>query len=160
MKNGIVDVGGGLRGIYAAGVLDYCMDQNIRFDLGKPYYDGALGDPVPVEKAFQLGCDRVVVILTKPEHELRSPERDEKLAVHIRKKYPFAAEKLCLRAQQYNESVAHAKEYARQGKVLIVSPDDTCGIDTLKKDKESLKRLYEKGYKDGQKIEKFCYIGA
>ena len=27
MKIGIVDVGGGLRGIYAAGVLDYCMDQ-------------------------------------------------------------------------------------------------------------------------------------
>lgn len=279
MKNGIVDVGGGLRGIYAAGVLDYCMDQNIRFDLGigvsagsanlasygagqrgrnyqfyteyafrkeymslgnfifkksfvdmdyvygtlsnadgenpldypalrdnpmeflvvatdaltgqakyfdkrdiqqddynimkasssipfvckpytvqgKPYYDGALGDPVPVEKAFQLGCDRVVVILTKPEHELRSPGKDEKLAVHIRKKYPSAAEKLCLRAQHYNESVAIAKEYAGQGKVLIVSPDDTCGVDTLKKDKESLKRLYEKGYKDGQKIEGFLY---
>ena len=279
MKNGIVDVGGGLRGIYAAGVLDYCMDKNIRFDLGigvsagsanlasyvagqrgrnyqfyteyafrkeymslgnfifkksfvdmdyvygtlsnadgenpldypalrdnpmeffvvatdaltgqakyfdkrdiqqddynimkasssipfvckpytvqgKPYYDGALGDPVPVEKAFQLGCDRVVVILTKPEHELRSPGKDEKLAVHIRKKYPSAAEKLCLRAQHYNESVALAKEYAGQGKVLIVSPDDTCGVDTLKKDKESLKRLYEKGYKDGQKIEGFLY---
>ena len=186
MKIGIVDVGGGLRGIYAAGVLDYCMDQGIHFDLGigvsagsanlasygagqrgrnyqfyteyafrkqymslsnfmerksyvdldyvygtlscadgenpldyaalrdnpmafyvvateaetgqaryfdkshihqddysimkascaipfvcKPYtvggtayYDGALSDPVPVEKAFQLGCDRVVLILT------------------------------------------------------------------------------------------------
>ena len=34
MKLGIVDVGGGLRGIYAAGVLDYCMDQKIHFDLG------------------------------------------------------------------------------------------------------------------------------
>ncbi len=34
MKTGIVDVGGGLRGIYAAGVLDYCMEQGIRFDLG------------------------------------------------------------------------------------------------------------------------------
>ena len=34
MKIGIVDVGGGLRGIYAAGVLDYCMDQGIRFDVG------------------------------------------------------------------------------------------------------------------------------
>lgn len=124
---------------------------------GKSYYDGALGDPVPVEKAFQLGCDRVVVILTKPEHELRSPLKDEKLAVHIRKKYPSAAEKLCLRAQQYNESVALAKEYAGQGKVLIVSPDDTCGVDTLKKDRESLKCLYEKGYKDGQKIEEFLY---
>lgn len=33
-KIGIVDVGGGYRGVYAAGVLDYCMEQNITFDLG------------------------------------------------------------------------------------------------------------------------------
>ena len=32
MKIGVVDVGGGLRGIYAAGVFDYCMDENIKFD--------------------------------------------------------------------------------------------------------------------------------
>ncbi len=31
---GVVDIGGGLRGIYAAGVLDYCMDEGISFDLG------------------------------------------------------------------------------------------------------------------------------
>lgn len=274
MKIGVVDVGGGLRGIYAVGVLDYCMDQGIRFDMGigvsagsanlasyaagqrgrnyqfyteyafrkqymslgnfitkksyvdmdyvygtlcrsdgenpldypvlrdnpmefyvvatdaltgepkyfdkgdirqddysvmkassaipfvcKPYvvqgvayYDGALGDPVPVEKAFQLGCDRVVLILTKPESVLRNPKKDEKLAAGIRKKYPAAAEKLCKRAQHYNESVALAQEYARQGKVLIIAPDDTCGVDTLKKDKNSLQRLYDKGYMDGKKI--------
>lgn len=56
------------------------------------------------------------------------------------------------RAQKYNESVALAKEYAGQGKVLIVAPDDTCGVDTLKKDKESMQRLFEKGYGDGEKI--------
>ena len=280
MKTGIVDVGGGLRGIYAAGVLDYCMDQGIRFDVGIgvsagsanlasytagqkgrnyqfyteyafrkqymslgnfirkksyvdmdyvygmlsdsggenpldypalrdnpmelyvvateaetgqpryfdktdirqddysimkasssipfvckpyivqgiPYFDGALGDPVPIEKAFRLGCDRVVVILTKPEKELRTSGKDEKLAVGIRKKYPAAAEKLCRRAQRYNESVALAQDYARQGKAVIVSPDDTCGVDTLKKDKESLHRLYEKGYKDGRKIRDYLCI--
>ena len=33
MKIGVVDVGGGLRGIYAAGVLDYCMDQKpVRYE--------------------------------------------------------------------------------------------------------------------------------
>ena len=274
VKTGIVDVGGGFRGIYAAGVMDYCMEHDIRFDLGigvsagsanlasyaagqigrnyrfyteyafrrqymgignfilkhsfidmdyvygtlcradgeypldypslrdnpmefyvvaadaltgevryfdkgdlrqddydifkassaipfvckpyevkgVPYYDGALGDPVPVEKAFQLGCDRVVVILTKPEHELRNPQRDQKVAAHIRKKYPAAAEKLCQRAVRYNKSVALAQEYAKQGRVLIVSPDDTCGVDTLKRDKAALHRLYEKGYRDGEKI--------
>ena len=188
-KTAIVDVGGGMRGIYAAGVLDYCMDNGIRFDLGigvsagsanlasfsarqarrnlkfyseyalrkeymgienflkkhsfidmdyvygtlsnsdgeypldyaammknpmqvltvathaetgeavyfskedmvmdkyhpykasssipfvckpyvidgVPYYDGALGDPVPIEKAFSMGCDKVVLLLTLPK---------------------------------------------------------------------------------------------
>ncbi len=98
MKIGVVDVGGGLRGIYAAGALDYCMDQGIR------------------------------------------------------KRYPAAAEKLCKRAQRYNECVALAQKYARQGKVQIIAPDETCGVDTLKKDKESLQRLYDKGYLDGKKI--------
>lgn len=32
MKTGIIDVGGGLRGIYAAGVLDYCIKEHISFD--------------------------------------------------------------------------------------------------------------------------------
>lgn len=34
MKIGVVDVGGGFRGIYAVGVLDYCLDNNIKFILG------------------------------------------------------------------------------------------------------------------------------
>ena len=33
MKTGIVDVGGGMRGIFAAGVFDYCMDQGICIHL-------------------------------------------------------------------------------------------------------------------------------
>lgn len=32
MKNGIIDVGGGLRGIYGAGVLDRCLEEGIHFD--------------------------------------------------------------------------------------------------------------------------------
>ena len=277
MKTGIVDVGGGLRGIYAVGILDYCLDKDIKFDLGIgvsagsanlisyaagqrgrnhrfyteyafrkqymsvgnfirtrsyvdmdyvygilsnadgeypldypafrdnpmdfyvvatdaftgeakyfvkndveqdnynimkasssipvvcrpyvvqgiPYYDGALGDPVPVKKAFELGCDRVVLILTRPEHVLRDSKQDEKLAARICTKYPMAAEALCRRAQLYNESVAAAQEYAKQGKVLIVAPDDTCGVNTLSRKKAAIQQLYEKGYKDAKKIEDF-----
>lgn len=32
MKTGIIDVGGGLRGIYGAGVLDRCMEEGVQFD--------------------------------------------------------------------------------------------------------------------------------
>lgn len=277
MKIGIVDVGGGLRGIYAAGVLDYCMDHGIQFDLGigvsagsanitsycahqrgrnyqfytdyafrkeymslenflsqrsyvdldyvystlscgdgenpldyaalrdnpmeyyvvateaetglpkyfdksdirqddynimkassaipficRPYsvggtayYDGALSDPVPVEKAFQLGCDRVVLLLTRPENYLRNSRKDERLATCIRHAYPAAAKSLCQRARRYNESVALARLKARQGKVLVVAPKDTFGVDTLTRDREALDKLYQEGYTDGTAITEF-----
>ncbi len=279
MKTGVIDVGGGFRGIYACGVLDYCLDQNIRFDLGigisagsanlasfiagqrgrnytfyteyglrkqyagvgnfirkksfidmdyvygtlsnhdgeypldyavlkdnpmefivvaadavtgkakyfdkrdicqdnydvfkasssipficqpffiqgTPYYDGALGDPVPVKKAFAMGCDRVVLLLTRPENVLRTPKKDEVLAARIRKKYPNAAKRLRQRAARYNKDVALAQEYAKQGKVLIVAPDDTCGVSTLSRDPADIKRLYDKGYADGAKIKSFLH---
>lgn len=277
MKLGVIDVGGGLRGIYAAGVMDYCMEHNIRFDVGigvsagsaniasyaagqkgrnykfyieysfrkqymglgnfllkksfidldyvygtlsnsggenplnyqalhenpmemyivatdaqtgqakyfdksdikennydilkascaipfvcEPYsvnnisyFDGGLSDPIPLKKALELGCDKVVVVLTKPENTVRNSKTDEKIAALIQKKYPLSAESLCKRARRYNESVELAREYAKQGKVLIVAPDDTCGVDTLQKNKESLQKLYEKGFKDGEKITEY-----
>ena len=60
----------------------------------------------------------------KAENVLRSSENEEKLAALTRKKYPAAAEQLCQRARRYNESVALAQKYAKQGKVLIVAPND------------------------------------
>ncbi len=119
------------------------------------YYDGALGDPVPIEKAFQMGCDKVVLLLTLPEDTVRTSDRDKRLAAGIRKRYPLAARNLERRAQRYNDCVALARSYAKQGKLLIVAPDDTCGVSTLKRDAGALRQLYEKGYRDGAKIAPF-----
>lgn len=33
MKLGVVDVGGGLRGVYAAGIFDFCLTEGIGFDV-------------------------------------------------------------------------------------------------------------------------------
>lgn len=122
---------------------------------GVLYYDGALSDSIPIEKAFQCGCDKVVVILTKPEGTVRNSKADMKFAKRIQKRYPESAEKLRQRAELYNKEVALAVQYRNMGKVLIVAPDDTCGVDTLTRDKEALKRFYYKGYQDAQKITEF-----
>ena len=34
MRTAVVDVGGGLRGVYATGVLDRCLEEGVRFDSG------------------------------------------------------------------------------------------------------------------------------
>ena len=69
--------------------------------------------------------------------------------------YPKAAEQLALRAQHYNEGIALAEQLAAEGKVLIIAPDDTCGVKTLTRDQEALKKLYTKGIRDAQAIEAF-----
>lgn len=122
---------------------------------GVRYFDGALSDPVPVRKAVELGYDRIVLILTRPADRLRSPGKDRVLAGMLRKSYPMAAHNLTFRARRYNDSVAYAKELEKEGRVLILSPDDITGVDTTKRSKEALMRLYGKGFHDANKIEEF-----
>ncbi len=122
---------------------------------GRLYYDGALADPVPVARAFELGCERVVLLLNEPADVPREARMDEKLAKRIEKEYPAAAKRLMERAALYNESMALARRCEQEGRVLIVSPDDVCGVDTLTRDRDALNRLYEKGLHDGAEIETF-----
>ena len=119
---------------------------------GVPYFDGALSDPVPIEKAFSMGCDRVVLLLTKPADSFRKPGKDALLASMIQRRYPVAARQLLLRAQRYNQAVAAAKRYQAAGRALILSPSDTFGVDTLKRDKSALRLLYQAGLQDGCRI--------
>ena len=66
MKTGVVDVGGGFRGIYACGVLDYCMDENIRFDLGMMINETWVADIFPVANhGMRSGFPILVAMLKK-----------------------------------------------------------------------------------------------
>lgn len=122
---------------------------------GVPYYDGGIADPVPLQKAFDDGCDKVVVILTKPIDTVRVPKKDAFPAKILKKKYPKAGEDLALRYKKYNDGVALAKKYEKKGDVLILAPDDLGGMNTLTKDKSAIERLYHKGYRDAKKIRSF-----
>ena len=119
---------------------------------GIAYYDGALAYPVPIQKAFDMGCDRVVLLLTLPLDTKRSQEQDIKLAKRIRRKYPIAADRLEQRALRYMDDINYARRCELTGKLLIVAPDDTCGVSTLCREPEALLRLYDKGRQDGRKI--------
>ena len=127
------------------------VDQPYFMD-GVPYYNGGLADPVPLEKAFALGCDRVAVILTKPVAPEQTGARDKKLAKLLRHRYPAAAKGLALRAERYNQTVRRALKLEQQGTVCIVAPDSTEGMATLTKDKQALEAMYQKGWQDAGKL--------
>jgi predicted patatin/cPLA2 family phospholipase len=122
------------------------------------YFDGGLGDPVPVKYAMENGCDKVVLVLTKPRDCMRASRQDQQFARVMKRRYPQAARNLSLRALRYNKSVRYAQQLEKEGKVLIIAPDNIEGMKTLTKDKSVLMDLYLKGYKDAAEIEAFMNV--
>jgi predicted patatin/cPLA2 family phospholipase len=117
---------------------------------GGLYYDGGMSDPIPVEKALQDGCDKVVVILTRPKDYYRSPEGDVKSARLLRRKHPRAAHALTKRAEVYNQELALCHKLEDEGTVKIIAPDSIGDMKTLSQDVEPIKRLYQKGWHDAE----------
>ena len=122
---------------------------------GRPCFDGGLSDPIPVKKALDSGCDKVVVILTRPRDTYRTPADDRRVVRLIAHRYPRAAEALANRAGLYNMQLDLTKKYEREGKVLIVAPDDIGAMKTLTKDRSAIEALYAKGMRDAFAIEDF-----
>ena len=273
-KIGIVDVGGGLRGIYGAGVLDFCIDNSIRFDCcigvsagganiasfvgkqkgrnyyfyhdysfrkeymgfenaiktgnyinleyiyatlsneggenplnfnevkkyegiinfvatntktGKPkyfsvddmyqdnykvlcasscipvinkpieidgeyYYDGGLSDPIPVNRAFELGCEKVVVVLTRHIDCLKNGKVEKYASKILKSKYPELEKIFNESYKKYNDAVSLIKRYEKEGRCVALYPETSDKINTLSRDAEKLDGLYRMGYDDAQKI--------
>jgi len=119
---------------------------------GKFYFDGALADPVPIQKAFSEGCDRVVLLLSKPMNEPIDYQTDVFLANLIKNQYPASANKLMLRAEKYERSMALANQYAAMNRLLIIAPHETFGVTATKRTKNGLEKLYTHGKEEGKKI--------
>ena len=119
---------------------------------GKKYYDGGFANSLPIDKALEEGCDKVVVILTRPLHIPRKPNRDKVFASLLGLRFKKAAERLASRAKEYNEKVEYVKKLQEEGKVLILSPEEVYGLDTLTRNKEAMMKLYEDGRKAAEKI--------
>ena len=120
------------------------------------------------EKAFEAGCDKVVVILTRPEDYRRIPKNDKIIADLLHPHYPNASLAMRNRSVIYNQQLDECEYLQIQGKVCIVAPDsigkmktlDVAGkvaakMKTLTKDKDSIEALYYKGYEEAKSILNF-----
>lgn len=119
---------------------------------GIPCFDGGASDPVPVRKALFDGCERIILILTRPADEIREAGVDKKAAALLRHRYPLLASALETRYQRYNVGVEIAKHMEKEGKALIIAPDDCSGLKTLTKDTEKIENLYKNGYSKAEAI--------
>lgn len=112
---------------------------------GKSYFDGGLADPIPFEKAFELGCDKVAVIISKPRQFRKSKQKMLCVMKATLGKYPEVYKDISIRHEVYNRQLELALELEKQGKVIILAPEDCYGVDTLTRNLSSLEKLYDEG---------------
>ena len=113
---------------------------------GQPYLDGGIADGIPWRRALDQGCDRVVVVLTRPRNYVRKPDRLMHLMRKKYKQYPNFLAAMEHRAGDYNQSRAELFELERQGKLLVIAPESTLGVSRTERDPEKLRLLWGAGY--------------
>lgn len=117
---------------------------------GIPCLDGGAADAIPYERAFEMGCDRVVVILTRERSYRRTPEKLQPLIDARYKKYPNFCETMRHRAEVYNASRERLFELEREGKVLLLTPKCTQGFSRIERDLDKIQALWQDGYDQGK----------
>lgn len=113
---------------------------------GKPYLDGGAAEAIPYERAFEKGCDRVVVILTRERDYVRTPERLQPLLDLWYRRYPKFCDAMRRRAETYNASLEKLFALEREGKAFLLAPHDTKDFSRTERDVPKIKALYQDGY--------------
>ena len=118
---------------------------------GQPYLDGGCADAIPWKRAFEVGCDRVVVVLTRERDYRKEADPSFRITKNAFRKYPNFVETMRTRAERYNACRDELFELEAQGKVLVIAPEDTLGCSRTEKDMEVVRALWQIGYFAGRR---------
>jgi len=113
---------------------------------GQPYLDGGAADGIPFERALEQGCERVIVVLTKPRDYVRKPDRALKLVERKYRDWPNFCRTMRQRAEIYNSCRERLFQLEREGKILVIAPETTRGVSRTERDVEKLRLLWADGF--------------
>jgi predicted patatin/cPLA2 family phospholipase len=115
--------------------------------IGKKYYlDGGVSDSIPFQRAFEKGCDKVIVVLTRTRDYVKKAEKAGKAASTLYHRYPKLVESLKNRPEAYNQCIKELRRAEKAGKVFVLAPEDMMGVGRTEASAEKLRKLYQQGY--------------
>ncbi len=116
---------------------------------GKHYLDGGLGNSIPCDRAVEQGCDRIIVVLTKPEGT--SPgdySKNMRIIRHMYPQYPNFWRACEQRIENYNKSFEYMRKLEAEGRAIVIRP--TKRISKFETDNKKLRAQYKHGYDAGR----------
>ncbi|MDR2767650.1 MAG: patatin family protein [Treponema sp.] len=116
---------------------------------GHKLLDGAISDPIPLQKAYDEGFRGNVVVLTRPAAYRRKEEFHPPPALFYRR-WPALVKLLKGHTERYNRALELVEAEAAAGRITLIRPSADLGITRVEKSIPRLTAAYELGLSDGR----------
>jgi len=114
------------------------------------YLDGGITDMIPIQEAIKDGCDKFLVITTKPEGYVRKAA-GKFLTTAMRCAYPKHKqiyEDYKARHRNYNQQIELIQSKVNEGVATYCFPSQNPKVSRIRGNEKDLLELYELGIKD------------
>ena len=118
---------------------------------GYKLLDGGVADSIPLAYYEHMGYERNVVIMTQPKGYQKSHNRLMPLIRMSLHKYPRMVEALDCRHLMYNKELEYVAQAEREGRCLVIRPDEKIPIGHISHNPDEMRHVYEMGRKTGER---------
>ena len=112
---------------------------------GKYYLDGGMSDSIPIEFMIVGGCEKNVVVLTRPRDYVKEKASMLPLMKLSLRKYPYTYDAILHRHIIYNDSRARVFQEEKLGNAVVICPKEKLPIDRVEHDPEVMEKVYQLG---------------
>jgi len=112
---------------------------------GKYMLDGGISDSIPLKYYQNIGYDRNLVILTRPQDYVKGENKLLPLMRMQLRKYPNLINTMANRHTNYNETIHYIREEEKKGTTFVICPDEELPISRIEHDPERIQNVYDIG---------------
>ena len=118
---------------------------------GRVLLDGGVADSIPLEYFESIGYQKNVVILTQPAGYQKEHLKLMPLMRMALRHYPKMIKAMDQRHVMYNRQLEYVAQAEREGRCLVIRPEEKIPIGHISHDARQMQLVYEQGRAAGEK---------
>ena len=135
----------------ATGSLPVLMKNAILLE-GKRKYDGGITDPIPLQKAYEMGAREIVVIRTYEKAFIRKTKLENYIAAFATRAYPQISKALKYNSATYNSSLEFINNPPSDCKITQICPPQRLSTKRATTNVNTMKADYQIGMNCGEEF--------
>lgn len=135
----------------ATGSLPVLMKNAILLE-GKRKYDGGITDPIPVQKAYEMGAKEIVIIRTYEQAFIRKTKLENYIAAFATRSYPNISKALKENTTTYNSALEFINNPPSDCKITQICPPQRLSTKRATTNVNTMKADYQIGMNCGEEF--------